>query len=73
MKTTAYKRKFNRVTYKSYLLRVRRKSDLNALLEAHAAQGETSVNFLVTELLCSHFGCKLPHREYLRTKRERII
>ena len=65
--------KRNAKTYTDYRFRVRKDSDLAKLLEDHIENGEVSLNFLMTELLCEHFKCKLPHREYLRTKRIKII
>ena len=61
---TIEKRKHNRKTYRSYIFRVRRDSDLERLLLNHAAEGDTSVNFLMTDALCDYFGCARPHREY---------
>ena len=69
---TIEKRKHNRKTYRTYIFRVRRESDLEGLLLKHAQEGETSVNFLVTEVLCNHFGCALPHREYSVYRRVRL-
>ena len=70
---TIEKRKHNRRTYQGYTFRVRRGSDLATQLEEYAQYGETSVNFLMTELLCKHFGCALPHREYTVYKRVRLV
>jgi len=65
--------KRNAKTYTDYRFRVRKDSELAKLLEDHLENGEVSLNFLISELLCKHFECKLPHREYRRTIRERII
>ena len=70
---TIEKRKHNRKTYRSYIFRVRRGSDLEGLLLKYADEGETSVNFLMTEALCNHLGCSLPHREYRTYKRVRLF
>ena len=61
---TAKKDKHNRKTYKSYLFRVRRDSELLIYLKRQTAEGEYSLNLLITALLCDHFNCRLPHKEY---------
>jgi len=65
--------KRNKRKYKTYIFRVRKDSDLAAELINHAENGSTSVNFVMTAALCNYFKCKLPHREYNRYKREKII
>jgi len=70
---TDEKKRHNRKRYKTYIFRVRKDSALEALLNEHGLTGETSVNFLMTEALCKHLNCELPHREYSTYKRTRII
>ena len=65
--------KRNAKVYKSYILRVRRDSELAELLAQHGENGTTSVNFIITAALCNFFKCKLPHREYNIYKREKLI
>jgi len=64
MNKTAKKREYNKKTYKTYLVRVRVNSDLEDRLGEYLASGETSVNFLVNQLLCEYFDVPLPHRWY---------
>ena len=52
--------------YKKYSFRVRRGSELEALLDDHLTVGQLSLNFFITKLLCEKFDCKLPHRQYNR-------
>lgn len=63
----------NQKKYKTYIFRVRHDSELAQLLAEHGESGETSVNFLITAALCNYFKCRIPHREYNRMKRKRII
>jgi len=70
---TAEKKRHNRKRYKTFIFRVRRESALEARLHEHGMTGETSVNFLMTEALCKHLDCELPHREYSTYKRVRIL
>ena len=59
--------------YKKFIFRVRNESDLAVHLRHFSESGDTSINLLMTKLLCSHFECKLPHREYVTYKRKRLI
>lgn len=65
--------KRNKDKYRTILFRVRRDSELDKLLLEYAINGETSINFLLTKAICKVFNCKLPHRQYTKTKRTRII
>jgi len=71
-KRTAQKRRFNKKTYVTYLFRVRAESDLADRLGGYSASGETSVNFLITDLLCAYFGVELPHKHYDEIERAPI-
>lgn len=66
------KKRHNKKTYRAFLFRVRRASELERLLLDHAQNGETSVNYLISLALCKYLGCDLPHREYTRTTRTRL-
>jgi len=70
---TAEKKRHNRKRYKTFIFRVRRDSALEARLNDYSTMGDTSVNFLMTEALCKHLNCELPHREYSTYKRVRIL
>jgi hypothetical protein len=70
---TAQKKRHNKKSYRSILFRVRKGTELDTLLEEHAEHGETSVNFLISIALCNFLKCKLPHREYTRIRRKRMI
>jgi len=59
--------------YKKIIFRVRKESELAAILADHCEAGDTSVNFLITKALCKYLGCPIPHREYLTYTRQRLI
>jgi len=74
MQTKDYNtQKRNKRKYKTYIIRVRRDRELATVLADHAENGSTSVNFIITAALCNFFKCKLPHREYNRYKRKKIV
>ena len=56
--------KYNSDTYKHFTFRVRSDTPLADKLEEYLADGEYSINFLITKLLCEHFEVKLPHKYY---------
>jgi hypothetical protein len=49
------KDKYNKSAYASYLIRVRRDSDLQEEIEKFMSVKGTSLNYLVTKLLKKHF------------------
>jgi hypothetical protein len=49
-------------TYQDYKIRIRRKSDLNSRVAEYKQAGH-SLNHLITDLLCKHFGEPFPHPE----------
>ena len=59
-----YDNQYNSRKYKSYLLRIRNDSELAKRVEEHVDIGRTSLNFLVTRLLCDYFDIPLPHKRY---------
>ena len=59
-----YDNKYNSRKYKSYLLRIRNDTKLAKCIEEHMDTGRTSLNFLVTRLLCDYFDVPLPHKRY---------
>jgi len=66
--------KRNGRTYYHILTRIRYDSAMyDELREFMDEYGETSINFLICELLAAHFKCKLPQRQYTRRKRERLL
>jgi Rieske Fe-S protein len=67
------KKKHDKRRYRKIIFRVRRESDLDGLLATYRTEGDTSVNFMITEALCKHLGCELPHREYSTYTRRRIV
>jgi uncharacterized protein (DUF1778 family) len=67
------KTEYNRRKYKQVNLRIRRDSELAALLDEAASESEYSLNFLITSALCNYFKCKLPHKQYTRTRVEDIL
>jgi len=71
-KTDATRRR-NIKKYKQFPFRVRRGSHLDDHLGEFLLRGDTSLNFLITKLLCKHFKCDLPHREYDTFVRHTII
>jgi hypothetical protein len=70
---TENRRRHNSKTYRSFIFRVRKGSELETRLDEYMAESLYSLNFLLTALLCSKLGCKLPHREYTITKKDRIL
>jgi len=73
MTKTERNQKYNKETYKTYIIRVRGDSALESRLEEYLANGETSVNFLVNQLLCEHFDVPLHHKWYETRKVTRLI
>jgi hypothetical protein len=71
--STAGKGKYNSKTYKSFILRVRRNSELAKHMKQHSETAEVSISFLLTQLLCNYFACAFPHREYIRRRVIRTI
>jgi len=69
---TGYKQKYNQQTYASHLYRVRHDTDLAAKLADFKEQGR-SLNWLITELLCDHFGVAIPHRYKFEREVTKII
>ena len=57
-------KKYNIANYKRYAFRVRNGTALCKKLEEYHEEGEYSVNFLITKLLCEHFGTDLPNIYY---------
>jgi len=53
---------YNKKTYQDYRLRIRKDSDINARMTEYKNQGN-SMNYLLTKLLCEHFGEPFPHPE----------
>ena len=66
MPKTEQAKRYNRKSYKSYTIRVRVDSPLEDRLEEYLSWGETSVNFLVNQLLCEYFEVPLHHKWYHR-------
>ena len=66
--STRGKQIYNAKTYNSFILRVRRDSALCKCMRDYSKTAEVSISFLLTKLLCDHFGCGFPHREYVRRK-----
>jgi len=55
---------YNADNYTRYSLRVRNGTQLAKKIEENTDDGEYSLNFLVTKLLCEHFEIELPHKYY---------
>ena len=51
-------------TYKEHKFRVRKNSDLNIRIEKFKKMKGTSLNYLITKLLCDHFDESYPRPEY---------
>jgi hypothetical protein len=61
--STEAKRKYNENAYVQYLYRVRKRSDLNrAIIEFKGKKG-TSLNYIITKLLCDYFDVPFPYPE----------
>jgi hypothetical protein len=60
-------------TYRKFILRIRRDSELLREMERHAKEGKVSINFLTVSTLCDFFGVPLAHREYTITERRKIL
>ena len=69
--TAPRKAKYNRANYDTYIVRIRRGSDLADRMEAHRLDG-MSINGLVNTLLSGYFGVPLPLQWYLTRKAEQI-
>ena len=65
--------KYNKETYKTYMVRVRGDSALEGCIREYLASGETSVNFLVNQLLCEYFDVPLHHKWYEQRKITQLI
>lgn len=61
MTSSAYSLRYQRDNYHKYPFRVRKGTDLSEALDAYRAKGG-SINWLITELMCEHFGVDMPHR-----------
>ena len=59
-----YDMQYDKRAYKSYHIRIRNDTELAKCVEAHLDSGRTSLNFLVTRLLCDYFDVPLPHKRY---------
>jgi len=65
--------KYNASTYKRFTFRVRSGTQLSEKLEDYLVNGEYSINFLITKLLCEHFDVKLPHKFYEHRTRMPLV
>ena len=70
---TAQKKRYNKGAYTSYLFRVRTDSELADRLGEHIAEGDCSVNLLITKALCEYMGVELPHKRYCTWERIRLF
>jgi predicted HicB family RNase H-like nuclease len=61
--STASKEKYNAKSYERYTFRVRKNSDLNNEITNFMKLKGSSLNYLVTKLLCEHFGVAVPNPE----------
>jgi predicted HicB family RNase H-like nuclease len=66
------KREHTKRRYKQFNFRIRRESELYDAVTEFLAEGDTSLNFLITKALCAYLGVKIPHREYDTYTRQRI-
>jgi len=65
--------KYNASAYKRFTFRVRSGTPLAEKLEDYLVNGEYSINFLITKLLCEHFDVKLPHKFYEHRTRSPLV
>ena len=72
-KKTQKAKNYNSDNYTKYSFRVRNGSKLGDKLDAYVETGEYSVNFLITKLLCEHFGVELPHKYYEHRVRGALV
>jgi len=73
MNKTADARKYNKKTYRTFLLRIQAGSPLDDRLGEYLACGETSVNFLANKLLCEYFDVPLHHKWYETREVKRLM
>jgi predicted HicB family RNase H-like nuclease len=73
MSKTQGKARHCKAKYQQFNFRIRRDSELHAKVVEYLAEGESSLNMLLTRALCAYTGCSLPHREYSTYKRLRLI
>lgn len=58
--STQSKAKYNENAYAQYILRVRKRSELNGAIKEFMSRKGTSLNYLITELLCNRFDVMMP-------------
>ena len=58
--STQSKTKYNENAYAQYIFRVRKRSELNEAINEFKSQKGTSLNYLITKLLCTHFDVLIP-------------
>jgi len=54
-------KKYNKSAYANHMFRVRKDSQLEEKIQSMIAEGH-SLNWLLTELICSHFNVPIPHK-----------
>jgi len=60
---TASKRMYNKKAYSSHLYVYRKNSELGECIREFKAKKGTSLNYLITKLLASHFDTTIPSPE----------
>ena len=58
--TTESKRKYNQKSYATHCYSYRKNSDLGVKIREFKAAKGTSLNYLITELLCAHWDVDVP-------------
>ena len=61
--STQSKSKYNEKAYIQYIYRVRKLSVLNEAITEFKSRKGTSLNYLITKLLCNHFDVPFPYPE----------
>ena len=61
MSKTQIKDRYNEKVYARYTYRVRKSSDLYDCIEKFKEIKGTSLNYLITKLLCEHFDIRMPN------------
>lgn len=56
--STKSKDKYNKAAYASYLIRVRKDSELYEKIEEFMSKKGSSLNYITRKLLHEHFGCE---------------
>ena len=56
----ASKDKYNQKIYKQYIVRVRKNTDLYNKIERFNSKKGTSLNYVITKLLCGFFNVEYP-------------